>query len=97
MEDTVGGELEHLPTLALDQLTVENVEEQDRGILRLSLVQGILRVLTRYLQLYASTPALVEVFEPVKRLITKLQSITWHKDIEVCCFCVLGFLHFRDL
>ncbi|KAI8141261.1 nucleolar protein 14, partial [Fennellomyces sp. T-0311] len=41
-----------------------------------------LRLLTKCLQLYASTPALVEIFEPLHSIITQMASGSWHKDIE---------------
>ena len=74
---------EEIPSVTLEQLGIESVDEDESNILRLSLLQGVLRLLTQYLQLYASTPALVEVFGPLHSIITQMLTVSWHKDIEV--------------
>lgn len=81
--DTNGSDLETIPDLALGRLSVETVEKEERNTLRLSMLQSILRLLTRYIQLYASTPALVEVFEPMQALIAQTLTVPWHDDIQV--------------
>lgn len=75
-------ELKHVPTITLDQFVVEE-EEEDNDQLKLSLLQATLRTLEKYLQLYASTPALIEVFEPILLLINEIQSLEWHEELKV--------------
>ncbi|KAI9489884.1 nucleolar protein 14 [Zychaea mexicana] len=82
IEDSVFEGAEEIPSLTLEQLGIENVEHDESHLLRLSLLQGALRLLTRYLQLYASTQALVEVFEPLHSIVTQMLTVSWHKDIE---------------
>lgn len=81
--DTNGSDLETVPNLALERLSMESVEKQERNTLRLSMLQSVLRLLTRYIQLYASTPALVEIFEPMQTLIAQTLTVSWHDDIQV--------------
>ncbi|KAI8100216.1 nucleolar protein 14 [Halteromyces radiatus] len=81
IKDTQGKGLESLKSISLDQLVDEDGFDK-KNTVRLSLVQASLRLLERYLQLYASTPALVEVFDSSLSLIQQLQSLTWHKDLK---------------
>ncbi|KAI9316021.1 nucleolar protein 14 [Dichotomocladium elegans] len=80
--DTAGKNDDQLPALSLERLAIETVDEDEQNQFRLSLLQAILRLLTRYLQLYASTPALVEVFDPLKSIISRAKSSTWHDGIN---------------
>ncbi|KAI8388156.1 nucleolar protein 14 [Radiomyces spectabilis] len=80
IKDAVADDIEHISSIGLAQLATETLENDQA--MRLSLFQGVLRMLERYLQLYASTPALVEVFEPFSAIISQIRSTTWHKDIE---------------
>lgn len=81
--DTLGEGIERVRSFSLEEMGVEAVEEEDKKELRLSLVQGSIRIMSRYLQLYASTPALVEVFEPVLNFVSKLTQVSWHPNIQV--------------
>ncbi|KAI9246896.1 nucleolar protein 14 [Phascolomyces articulosus] len=82
IQDPITEESEEIPSITLEQLGIETVDDDESNLLRLSLLQGVIRLLTRYLQLYASTPALVEVFEPLHNIITHMLTVSWHKDIE---------------
>ncbi|KAI8052601.1 nucleolar protein 14 [Gilbertella persicaria] len=75
--DTTGDNLDTIPRLQLDQLATEETKD-----IRLSLLQATLSLMTNYLQLYASTPALVEVFESTLALVTPLAMASWHTDIK---------------
>lgn len=82
INNTQGEGIESISAVKFEQLNVEAEESSDE--VRLSLFQGSLRMLERYLQLYASTPALLEVFQDTHRIISKLSAtIPWHTDIEV--------------
>jgi nucleolar protein 14 len=82
IQDSEGKGIESISAIKLEQLSIESEESSDE--LRLSLLQGTLRMLERYLQLYASTPALLEVFQDAHRIVSKLSAtIVWHTDIEV--------------
>lgn len=65
--------------LQLDQL----VSEESNKAMRSSLFQATLALFEKYLQLYASTPALAEVFESTLDIVTQLDRLTWHSDIKV--------------
>ncbi|OBZ82885.1 putative nucleolar complex protein 14 [Choanephora cucurbitarum] len=65
--------------LQLDQLVTEETNQS----MRLSLFQATLVLFERYLQLYASTAALVEVFESTLEMVTLLDRLTWHSDIKM--------------
>ncbi|KAI9300728.1 nucleolar protein 14 [Cunninghamella echinulata] len=74
--------LEHIPTITLDQFVVEDEDNNNNDQLKLSLLQATLRILEKYLQLYASTPALIEVFEPTLLLISEIQTLGWHEELQ---------------
>ncbi|KAI7870935.1 nucleolar protein 14 [Spinellus fusiger] len=82
IKDTKCAKLESIPSVKFDNICSENTEEQGNSAVGLSLVQGVLRMLERFLQLYASTPALVELFQQTHDVIVALQSVSWHSDIE---------------
>lgn len=69
--------------LSLERLALESVESDEQDSLRLTLLQATLRLLTQYIQLYASQPALVEVFEPLLALVEQAQTVAWHGDVKV--------------
>lgn len=86
VDNTKGDNLETVLPLKLEQLATETqLEETNTGI-RLSLLQATLRMFERYLQLYASTPAFLEVFESTYDIFVQLSSTKWHSDIEVSNF-----------
>ncbi|KAI8141258.1 nucleolar protein 14 [Fennellomyces sp. T-0311] len=82
ISDPAVEDVDEIPSVSLEQLGIESVDDEETNTLRLSLLRGVLRLLTKYLQLYASTPALVEIFEPLHSIITQMASGSWHKDIE---------------
>ncbi|RCI03532.1 nucleolar complex protein 14, partial [Rhizopus stolonifer] len=88
VSDVKREDLEQIPSVKLEELGTENESGQDR----LSLVQGTLRQLERYLQLYASTPAFVEVFESLLDIVKKLNELDWHKDIKATISTLEGRL-----
>jgi nucleolar protein 14 len=85
IENPKGENLETIESVKLEQLAAE--DETSDGI-RLSLLQATLRMFERYLQLYASTPAFLEVFESTLDILTQLQLTQWHTDIEVSWNCL---------
>ncbi|KAG1283376.1 hypothetical protein G6F66_010929 [Rhizopus arrhizus] len=76
--DMEGKDLQTISPVRLEELSTE-MENDDN---RLSLVQGTLRQLEKYLQLYASTPALKEIFESLLEIIEQLTLLNWHQDIK---------------
>ncbi|CAO3633792.1 unnamed protein product [Cunninghamella blakesleeana] len=82
IKDIKMDDVEHIPTITLDQFVVEDDENNNNDQLKLSLLQATLRILEKYLQLYASTPALIEVFEPILLLINEIQSLEWHEELK---------------
>jgi nucleolar protein 14 len=85
IKDTQGKSLTSIPSISLDQLVDEGDDANDNTV-RLSLMQASLRMIEQYLQLYASTPALVEIFEPTLLLIKQIQTVTWHEELKVSSF-----------
>ncbi|ORZ09154.1 nucleolar protein 14 [Absidia repens] len=81
IEDTHGKSLTSIPSISLEQLVNEGDGEKDNTV-RLSLMQASFRMIEQYLQLYASTPALVEIFEPTLLLVKQIQTVTWHKELK---------------
>ncbi|KAI9358031.1 nucleolar protein 14 [Pilaira anomala] len=82
IQDTKGQGIETIGSVKLEELSIEADEESKDDAIRLSLLQGTLRMFERYLQLYASTPAFVEVFEDTLLVVSKLTTIEWHKELE---------------
>lgn len=80
--DMEGKDLQTISPVRLEELSTE-MENDDN---RLSLVQGTLRQLEKYLQLYASTPALKEIFESLLEIIEQLTLLNWHQDIKASFF-----------
>ncbi|KAG0175439.1 nucleolar complex protein 14 [Apophysomyces sp. BC1015] len=81
--DPHGDTSKEISGVTLDKLAIEALDEdEDSNEMRLSLFQGVLRMLEKYLQLYASTPALVEVFESALDIVTKSMASSWHPSIE---------------
>jgi hypothetical protein len=53
---------------------------------RISLVVAIIKVLEAYIQLYSSTAAFAEGFEPCLTIIEDMKSVeNWNEDVKVCC------------
>ncbi|ORX45832.1 Nop14-like protein [Hesseltinella vesiculosa] len=69
-----------IPSLNLDALVLEDQESSDE--MGMTLLQAALRLFEQYLQLYASTSALVEVFEPSLQLLNKMLTVSWHDDLQ---------------
>ncbi|KAF7729989.1 nucleolar complex protein 14 [Apophysomyces ossiformis] len=83
IQDPQGDASKDIPSVALETLVTESLDDdEDSNEMRLSLFQGTLRMLEMYLQLYASTPALVEVFEPTLEVVTKALTVSWHPGVQ---------------
>ncbi|KAI8087486.1 nucleolar protein 14, partial [Thamnidium elegans] len=89
IEDTEGQGIDTIAPVKLEELSIE---EESSNTLRLSLLQGTLRMLERYLQLYASTPAFLEVFEDALHVVSKLTTVSWHSELETLITTVQGRL-----
>lgn len=89
IEDTEGQGIDTIAPVKLEELSIE---EESSNTLRLSLLQGTLRMLERYLQLYASTPAFLEVFEDALHVVSKLTTVSWHSELEVKKFLIVCLL-----
>ncbi|KAI7887814.1 nucleolar protein 14 [Mucor mucedo] len=90
IKDTEAKEAAVIAPLKFEQVNVETEEGNDG--LRLSLVQGTLRMFERYLKLYASTPAFLEVFEDSLKIVSKLSTLSWHQELETLISTVQGRL-----
>lgn len=86
IEDTEGQGIDTIASIKLEELSIE---EESSNTLRLSLLQGTLRMLERYLQLYAPTPAFLEVFEDALYVVSKLTTVSWHSELEVRFFFLI--------
>ncbi|KAI8065864.1 nucleolar protein 14 [Gongronella butleri] len=80
VSDVRGGDVETIAPLSLDALVLEDQEASDS--MGLTLLQATLRLFEKYLTLYASTPALVEVFEQTQQLVAQMLSVEWHADLH---------------
>lgn len=79
--NTSGEGIEKISSVKLEKLNIE-IEESDEEF-KLSLFQGTLRMIEKFLQLYASTPALLEVFEDTLHIVSELVEIEWHLEVKV--------------
>lgn len=78
-----GENIESISSVQLETLATETENSGDDDM-KLSLLQGSLRMFERYLQLYASTPAFLEVFQDTLDIFELLEHETrWHSDIKV--------------
>ncbi|KAL0076638.1 nucleolar protein 14 [Phycomyces blakesleeanus] len=92
IQDSTGGEIESIGSLDLDRLGDENVEnEEGSNEMRLTLLRSTVLMIERLLQLYASTSALVELFQQTLDIVRILETVSWHSEIE----SVLGELSNR--
>ncbi|KAI9480561.1 MAG: nucleolar protein 14 [Benjaminiella poitrasii] len=85
IQNSKGNNIESISNIKLEQLVTESFDmnENDKDDLRLSLLQGTLHMIERYLQLNASTPAFLEVFESTLEIFQAMSSLTeWHSDIK---------------
>ncbi|KAI7905544.1 nucleolar protein 14 [Cokeromyces recurvatus] len=83
IEDYKGNNMKSVSNLKLEQLVTESDLVENKDERRLSLLQGALRMIERYIQLNASTPAFLEVFESTLEILQKLANLNgWHSDIE---------------
>lgn len=90
IQDTEAKNMEVIAPVKLEQLNIEAEETNDE--LRVSLLQGTLRMFERYLKLYSSTPAFLEVFEDSLKIVSQLSTITWHKELETLISTLEGRL-----
>jgi nucleolar protein 14 len=81
IKNTQGKDIEAISAVKLEDLSIENEESNEE--FKLSLLQGSLRMIEKYLQLYAATPALLEVFQDTLTIVSQLTHIEWHQDIKV--------------
>lgn len=86
IDNPKGDNLENIVPLKLEQLATETELDETNDAIRLSLLQATLRMFERYLQLYASTPAFLEVFESTFDILVQLTLTQWHTDVEASTF-----------
>lgn len=79
--DPSGKDIKNIPSVKLENLSIEVEESNDE--IRISLFGGALRLYEKYLQLYSATPAFLEVFQDTLTILSKLNTVHWHTDIEV--------------
>ena len=79
-----GQNIESISSVQLETLATETETSGDDNA-KLSLLQGSLRMFERYLQLYAATPAFLEVFQDTLDVLELLdiEEYSWHSDIKV--------------
>lgn len=83
---------EEIESIKLDQLAAENIDQQDNNKIRLSLLQATVRMFERYLTLYASTPALVEVFDDALQVVSQLTTAEWQDNAKTLLETLQGRL-----
>ncbi|KAL9547713.1 hypothetical protein MBANPS3_006036 [Mucor bainieri] len=79
-----GQDIESISSVQLETLATETETSGDDNV-KLSLLQGALRMFERYLQLYAATPAFLEVFQDTLDLLEQLDldEYRWHSDVKI--------------
>lgn len=79
-----GKNIESISSVQLETLATEAENSEDDNM-KLSLLQGALRMFEHYLQLYAATPAFLEVFQDTFDVLELLdvEEYSWHSDIKV--------------
>lgn len=67
-------------------------DEVDADQARISLLVGIVKVLEAYMQLYGSTAAFIEAFEPSLALVQAINgsATKWNSAVRVCDIIVIG-------
>lgn len=62
--------------------TFEN-EKGDEEQYKLSLFQAVLALIEKSIQLYASTPAFIEIYSSTLEVLKELNALEWHSTISV--------------
>ncbi|CAO3651469.1 unnamed protein product [Mucor hiemalis] len=88
--DPSGKDIKSIPSVKLENLSIEVEESNDE--IRISLFGGALRLFEKYLQLYSATPAFLEVFQDTLTILSKLNTVRWHTDIETTLSTLEGRL-----
>lgn len=74
-------------TLSASALLTDNLgrDSINAGQVRISLIVALVKVLEAYMQMYSSTAAFVETFQPCLNVLEAMKSVeNWNEDVKVC-------------
>jgi hypothetical protein len=68
--------------LLTDKLGRDSINAEQ---VRISLIVALVKVLEAYMQMYSSTAAFVETFQPCLNVLAAMKSVEdWNEDVKVC-------------